>query len=126
MNYMSPKKMVQLDAWIAENVMGLTRVKNIMEIVPGTFAAIGEKPHDIFIHKRLNSIQPFAPTKDPAQAMEVLKGVIQVSKKSVCQCACPEGFEVYHGGGDYAKTTQRAATIELAICLFVRRYWDIR
>lgn len=59
-----------------------------------------------------------------AQAMVVLEKCVQASRKSVCQCVCPEGFEVCFGGADYAKSTQRGKTLPLAICKFAKQLFS--
>lgn len=60
---------------------------------------------------------------DRAAALEVLKKCAEKTKKAVCVCICPEGFEVYLGGGDYGKSTVRAATLELTIAKFAYKLW---
>lgn len=110
---MTAKELRGLDVWIAEYVMGyrLRESNGRMEV---------ELPTDEGSKWcGLNLIQNYS--TDPAAAMEVLKRIIQISKKTVCQGVCTEGFQVYHGGAYYIKTVVTAETLELAIALFSKK-----
>lgn len=123
---MTDEEKRELDAFCAESVLGLRAVKTVMVIEAGTFALVrhGENKGTVFVHDCMNNIKPFKPTVNPADAMAMLEWIIQVTKKSVCQCVCSEGFEVYHGGSDYIKTTVRAKTLPLAICKFAKQLFS--
>lgn len=67
---MTTKELHELDAWIAEHVMGWKQVKFI-NCVEGTFAI--SEVYGVAKHKRRNELEPFNPTTDPASAMMVIE-----------------------------------------------------
>lgn len=117
---MTDKEKRELDAWIAEHVMGWKRVDQLadLEVDGSNFALnIGTR-----IPIRWGSPQWlfFSPTTDPAAAMLVLVKCYEKLGKSLCVGPSTLGAEVFIGG-QYEKTNRMAATIELAICLFAQQ-----
>lgn len=116
---MNATELRELDAWIAEHVMGLVPYKN----------GITEASKNWWIDKSKDEIkQKFNPTTDPAAAMEVLKKCaekmeeeyddsrsIAINKERLTEIWFVSETDVANGISESAKTP------ELAICLFAKK-----
>lgn len=74
---MNDKELRELDAWIAEHVMGLKRVYKIAAVNDGEFFVHREDGVFLAIKKQPNRLEYFRPTTDPAAAMSVLKACVR-------------------------------------------------
>lgn len=102
---MNSTELRQLDAWIAENVMGFSTLCKRMPDGKISDFIIGDGSR-------------FCPTIDPAAAMEVLK---KCARKS-CPLIQHGANEVYYISSMVAKS--EAPTLELAICLFAKKLFE--
>ena len=114
---MTTKEQRELDAWIAENVMGLKVKwqKTFLQIDPWII-------HPIKNGYTQEICRQY--TLDPAAAMEVLKKcVLRLGDtKFTIEFAASLWFvESYDSLNDSVEKTARAKTLELAICLFAKK-----
>jgi len=107
----TPEELRELDAWIAEHVMGLVRHpcwythehwEGVWRVPDGT-----------------KGFNKFRPTTDPAAAMAVLEKCAEVeSPVSVATCFEAGTWSVFVGG--HWDEKRSAETLPLAICLFAK------
>lgn len=113
----SEKELRELDAWIAEHVMGLVLCKRRPAILnPNEFVlSIPSK----IVRARIGTGPTinFQPTIDPAAAMLVLKHCIKSEKGNLGLSMRGSG----EGFGIVAKHDVYELTLELAICLFAQK-----
>ena len=111
---MTDKELRELDAWIAEHVMGWRKVGLLANFIAGTFLC--NTSADCLAHdwKKESRISTWKPTTDTAAAMEVLKKCLSVQTEiHICQ----------HWEGTYGIIGRHdvvGETFELAICLFAK------
>jgi len=97
---------IELDKWIAENVMGWKM-----------------HPHreDHWIRPDSNRIDEFYPTTDSASAMEVLEKCAEKFPIEIRIGNYDEGRYFVGTDYDFDMTRGKAETLELAICLFAKK-----
>lgn len=117
---MTPAELNALNRLVAIKVMGWTQAWPAFK--SGEFHIC----HDgsVLISTDGGKMQFFNPAESPADAMAVLRVLIQKHKKSICFCVFESGFQVYFGGADYAKSVVEAPTLETAICQFAVRLFQ--
>src|SRR5438045_2211668 len=108
---MTPTELRALDLFIAEKVMGRKRVKPAC-LVDGTFALIGE---DCIISDQDKCAHYFQPTESPADAMMVLKKLMEK-----CWILLGKTADGYWAQEHEAGTEGKGPTIEMAICLLAK------
>ena len=114
----------ELDAWIAEYVMGWRKVEGVLDVAGQCFIVRVDGVR--FTNSPLREIF-FRPTTDPADAMKVLKKCLNDQRE-----LCFGDPFISKDGADYWIRTVRhhqhveggATTIELAICLFARKLYS--
>ena len=121
---MSEIEMGELDAWIAENVMGW-KLNGVWHRVQKDEFAL-HKDGRVFIHDSIRNgvcltVKVFDPTTDPAAAMEVLKRCAGLYAVKVGGVDVNNLWMVANGLTPTMENTVRADTLELAICLFARK-----
>ncbi len=135
---MTTTKQRELDAWIAENVMGYIPCCGdfwVNAVNPGKFNCkpkeatswAFEYPGGVTVDRSgktycTTHAYQWQPTTDPAAAMEVLKRCIAETpdKKVEILQAGDEWFLQFKDDGIYERDNQ-SETLELAICLFAKK-----
>ncbi len=116
---------MELNAFIAEKVMGWKRVSAAYQMVDGTFL-IRNSDKQVFSSLEKKDVFPyrfcatfFSPTTDEAQAMQVLK---RCAKKVVITIQCEEDCTRLVSAFVNGTVIRTASpTLELAICLFAHQ-----
>lgn len=118
---MTTKELHELDAWIAEHVMGWKQVKFI-NCVEGTFAI--SEVYGVAKHKRRNELEPFNPTTDPASAMMVIeKCGLRLSGTTIkIRLLC--GNLSWIVSSTVCDACGNAESLPLAITKFARKLYD--
>ena len=137
-DFMTDTELRELDAWIAERVMGWKTVKFINQLDNvGHGKPVAQFYHHpmegicISVPGQMNRIKSFLPTTDPAAAMQVLEKCCAKLEKdgmSVGICKSADGWDVsdvFFGVG-YLSDTQGdvAETLPLAICQFAKKLFS--
>jgi hypothetical protein len=111
---MSNEEMRELDAWIAENVMGwAAHCRNTAFYVP-------KEQANKLMDCRPVCIEDWRPTTNPAAAMEVLRKCVDTRAVSVDRWRMT-GIYIISTILDRKHTIEEAPTLELAICLFAKQ-----
>lgn len=123
----SEKELRELDAWIAEHVMGWRRINDIQRLSKSGefFLHAAEGP---FVHERQNYIKKFSPTTDPAAAMMVLEKCLSSDNLTMPI----EIDRKRHKGGRFRIETGVISnsilaiedTLPLAICRFAKQLFE--
>ena len=122
----------ELEAWLAEHVMGWTRCDNAVDLKPGEFIVVREGEEDLvtIVHDGLfGGLAMFwRPTESSGDAMDVLNRCAQHEQVVV---------EVDTGGKmawvwahspekiDCVWLETRADTTQTAVCIFARKLFEI-
>lgn len=123
---MTEKELRELDAWIAEHVMGLTRAESPLHIVGGTFA-VHQSEGKVYIHVGRNNIAPFCPTTDPAASMQVMEKCAEELYEKGANLELGKSYDDENQKTEWFVAHDRtilshyAATLPLAICLFAKQ-----
>lgn len=107
------RELDELNAWIAEHVMGWRRVDALYDLSYGQFYVHAE--HGICALKNITEIGPFKPATDPAAAMGLLA---KCAEKCAVGIRKGDKWDVYAIGSNV--TFGIATTLPLAICLFAK------
>lgn len=111
---MSEKELRELDAWIAEHVMGWVRASEIENAREGKSFFAGQTRTWARIGK------PFSPTTDPAAAMQVMERCIHTDDVVIYKTV----NEKYGVRSDITDMAIDAETLPLAICLFAKKLFS--
>jgi len=122
---MTTQELRELDAWIAEHVMGWKRVDSVLRIFSkdqfATNSAFNEPPR-VMIYESYSSVQSWIPTERGSDAMDVLKKCAEKHQHDIAiGTAGPTDWRVWAGelnGATYA------SSLELAICLFAKQLFS--
>jgi hypothetical protein len=116
---MTNTELRELDAWIAENVMGWKRANFLSSYGKGRFM-VSRETGDIMAYDLKG--EGFQPTTDPAAAMEVLKKCGK-TKKNAIEIFCLRPDENRSGKESYWVNDPKteSETLELAIALFAKK-----
>lgn len=108
----------ELDAWIAEYVMKLKRVKFPTQIEHGCF--FYDKRHlRVMVHETQHRITEFQPTENRGDAMSVLEKCLSKEKHTEC-VYFGKGVSGYIVGHEVQPIEIVAPTLPLAICRFAK------
>ena len=120
---MKPNELRELDAWMAEHVMGWRMVNHLRDFCSGSF--ICNRGADCLVwdwsHRGCNA---WTPTTDPAAAFAVLeKCAARLGDFEHISINCCEGefaIKMAHANWDWIN----APTLPLAICLFAKQLYS--
>lgn len=120
---MTTQELRELDAWIAEHVMGWRHAKTLDDLgVMDSFYDHG----DILIEYRKGHLCPWRPTEDSADAMDVLKKCAEKLKQDISIVLYDSKWDVawVDWNAEERADLARAETLELAICLFAKQLFS--
>lgn len=125
-----PINLRELDAWIAEHVMGWKRCKSIHSLDYANRYAI-DTTGAIYRHnpkRRDTRMSLFHPSTDPAAAMEVLKKCIAKCNEDGASLDLDLNEQsktlinkMHYGVSYESSLDEEGETLELAICLFAKK-----
>lgn len=120
MNEMTNEQLRELDAWIAEKVIGRKSVAKISMLDDDSTFHYRKDIGEVFVHHAGNNVRYFHPTSDPAAAMMVLEKCIEKTQVELTTVASGEYRirDLAATRGEYFTTFEKS--LPLAICLFAR------
>lgn len=122
MNTLTPEQLRELDAWIAEHVMGWKQVESMLEMNVGEYCFGTKLPKVAWTrYEDTGHAVQFSPTTDPAASMMLLKKVLEFADLTI------EGFDgtevrIRQDINDPTfSVSESAPTLELALAQFARK-----
>jgi hypothetical protein len=112
----TPSELRALDLFMAEKVMGWKEVKWTNVDCAGVFSR--NEDGEIFIHVQRNEIRKWNPTESPADAMMVLKRILNTDIGLTMFKITTELTAIVQSNKSSCRV--EAPSLELAICLFAR------
>lgn len=120
---MNHTELLELDAYIAQHVMGWTAALSFRGLGLGGGQFYKHPDKTIRVRDRSATVVVFAPSTDPAAAMAVLEKCITKTPHTIC-FGHGDGFCIYLGGQFGRRPTGDAPTLPLAICLFAKQLFS--
>jgi len=118
---MSDTEQKELNAWIAEHVMGWSKEKLGQLSCAGTFANQGG---EVYIHDKGSYVRLFHPTTDPAAAMQVLERCVDVATATIRKQSDGSFCVWWTDSETMEENYIIGKTLPLAICLFAKKLFE--